>query len=328
MPGTENGTQHTDAELADLRRELRELDQRFAAVFDRAPIGMAIISIDGRWLTVNETLCRMLGYSESELLERTLQDVMHRHGLELDLDHIRRALDDGRHSYQVQKRYLRADGRTVWVSLSVSFVRDGGGEPLYYVTQAQDISAQKTLEAELREAANRDPLTGLKNRRGFEERLDDRLAYARRYGTGGALLLLDLDDFKSVNDSLGHHAGDELLRGLASHLADGLRTTDVFARYGGDEFALLLPDADAAEAETVADRLIRLSRSLVIVFEAQELSRTVSVGVVALDRGGRTSERDLFIAADRAMYRAKAAGGDCWCRAAPGQDPEGAGDVA
>ncbi len=179
-------------------------------MFDHAPIGMALVAPDGRWLIVNRAICEIVGYSEPELLTKTFQDITHPEDLEADLHYVDRMLAGELGEYTMEKRYVQASGEIVWVLLSVSMVHDDAGAPLYFVAQVQDISAQKSLEARLRHDAMEDSLTGLKNRRAFEEALERQLAHNLRYGGRSALLLIDLDNFKLINDRLGHHVGDAL----------------------------------------------------------------------------------------------------------------------
>jgi diguanylate cyclase (GGDEF)-like protein len=188
------------------------------------------------------------------------------------------------------------------VVAQATLVRDAAGAPLHVLGQMQDVTERREYEARLRHLADHDALTGLLNRRAFEESLEAHVARARRYGAAGALLLLDLDGFKDVNDTLGHHAGDALLIRVAGALGDRLRETDVLARLGGDEFAVLLPMESGEAAELVA-------RALVDVVRGLDAGVTVSVGVAVVDSGEVTAE-GLMIDADRAMYAAKGAGRD------------------
>ncbi|MGH2897058.1 MAG: putative bifunctional diguanylate cyclase/phosphodiesterase, partial [Solirubrobacteraceae bacterium] len=174
----------------------------------------------------------------------------------------------------------------------------------------QDITERRRFERELRHLADHDPLTCLFNRRRFEQELDRHVAEVARYGPRGALLVLDLDHFKYVNDALGHHKGDELILAVAALLQDRLRDTDTLARLGGDEFAVLLPSADAAEAEHVAEALVTAVREEATVAAGDRRRRvTTSVGIAPFVRSDLNGE-ELLIEADLAMYEAKEAGRD------------------
>src|ERR1700730_4500647 len=135
---------------ADAR--LVESEERFRGAFEFAAIGMALVAPDGRWLRVNPSLCRIVGYSPEELLATTFQAITHPADLDADIEYVQRMLEGSIPHYQMEKRYLRKDGHLVWILLSVSLVRDGGGQPLYFVSQIQDISARKEAEAGLIES--------------------------------------------------------------------------------------------------------------------------------------------------------------------------------
>ena len=190
------------------------------------PIGVALFNSDGEFVRVNPAMCAMLGRDADELLRTRESELTHPDDRQHDLDAAWRILRGETNNRQAEKRYVRPDGEVVWVLANVTFVRDEHGRPLCWVGQFQDIT-------ELRRLASRDPLTDALNRRAFELELGR--------CSDGALLLLDLDGFKDVNDIHGHEAGDELLRGLAGAITRRLRRDDVLARLGGDEFAVLLP---------------------------------------------------------------------------------------
>src|SRR5687767_960873 len=174
----------------------------------------------------------------------------------------------------------------------------------------QDVSVRKRFEGQLRYLADHDSLTGLFNRRRFVQELEREIASARRYQTGGALLVLDLDNFKYMNDSAGHAVGDELIRGVARALREKLRETDYLARLGGDEFAVLLPHATEAEAVTVAENLLEVvSADVTLVPDRGPRRTSASIGVAVFgDLAHRASAEQLLIEADVAMYEAKEAG--------------------
>jgi diguanylate cyclase (GGDEF)-like protein len=217
----------------------------------------------------------------------------------------REVLSGARRTYQLEKRYIRSDGSLVWVLLSVSLVRDAAGAPLHFISQIQDISERKRLEAELQRLATEDDLTGLRNRRSFEAALEHQVARCARYGERAAILLLDLDGFKAVNDTHGHLAGDQLLQHVAAVLRGRLRAVDVVARLGGDEFAALLPHVGTGEATHVAAELEAALAAERIHFEGAAVTARASIGVAAIDpaTGGERSLRE----ADRAMYEIKRA---------------------
>ncbi len=184
-------------------RELRDAEERFRNAFDQAPIGKALVSPDGRFTRVNTALCGILGYSEGELLETTFQTLTHPEDLDVDLDDMRSMLAGERESYSIEKRYRHADGHYIWTLMSVSLVRDEAGAPLYCVSQIQDVSEQKQINERLTELTLHDPLTGLANRVLFADRLAHAVERSRRARERVAVLFIDFDRFKRVNDSLG-----------------------------------------------------------------------------------------------------------------------------
>jgi diguanylate cyclase (GGDEF)-like protein/PAS domain S-box-containing protein len=418
---------------------LREAEEKFRRSFEDAAIGMALVGTDGRFLRTNRSLCEILGYRGEELLEKSFQDITHPDDLDADLDQVRRMLVGEIGTYQMEKRYFHKEGQVVWVLLSVSMVHDEEGDPLYFVSQIQDISERKRAEQKIRDAEQRyrtlveqipavtyidpvddpdtslytspqieqmlgytpqewqtqkvwpkclhpedrervlaadkrfeagggepfreeyrlmakddsvvwvreeavlvrdeageplywqgvfydlterkaleerlhyqalhDPLTDLPNRRLFMDRLGQALRRTMRSRHQVAVLFMDLDGFKVVNDSLGHEVGDLLLTVVAQRLRRCLRPEDTLARFGGDEFVVLIEAVDdPAQAVQVAERITEELRKPFII-EARDLYVLASIGISLGD--ARTHDPDdLLREADTAMYRAKDEGGD------------------
>lgn len=289
----------------EAERGLREVRERFESAFGNAPIGMALIDMDGHWLQVNHALCRITGRTEDELKATTLGAITHPEDADLDAEDRRDLLAGRIPSYQVEKRYRHAWGHDVWVLLTVSLVRDEKGEVLYAITQAQDVSERKHLAGRLEYLVDHDFLTGLFNRRHFEQALTHEAERIARYGGPAAVLLIDLDNFKDVNDSFGHKAGDDVLKGVAGLLRQRTRETDLLARIGGDEFAVLLPQTDADRAETVADDVVKALGRQTAVLANQSIRITASVGVAMFEN---LTDTEVLAYADLAMYEAKEAG--------------------
>jgi diguanylate cyclase (GGDEF)-like protein/PAS domain S-box-containing protein len=286
----------------EARRRAQEL---FELVFEQAPIGMALLDPDGRWVRVNRALLEITGYSSEEILSKTFQELTHPDDLAADLELVRRLLAGEIREYQLEKRYFHADGHVITAMLSVSLVRDRAGQPVNFISQIQDISERKAIEEQLRHLAEHDPLTGLHNRRLLERELARQVGRCRRYGEHAALLVLDLDGFKQVNDTYGHKTGDDLLKVVADALDRRLRGTDMVARLGGDEFAVLLPNVEPRAARAVAEDLKRLVASCVVKVGESRVNPTVSIGVATIDQEV-ASDESVLIEADRAMYAAKA----------------------
>jgi diguanylate cyclase (GGDEF)-like protein/PAS domain S-box-containing protein len=409
---------------------LRESEQRFRGSFERAATGMALVGTDGRFLRVNRSLCEILGYPERELLGKTFQEITHPDDLEVDLGHLKRVLAGEIRTYQMEKRYLHKDGHVVWALLSVSVVHDEEDEPLYFVSQIQDVSERKNVERVIIESEQRfrslvqnssdiitileadgtvryvspavervtgykpeeqigtnafgsvhpddkeqalntlaevlkrpglhpplefrvphkdgswrylehvvnnllddsavrgvvvnswdvterkalveylsyqafhDPLSDLPNRVLFMDRLEHAITRANRRGNKVAVLFMDLDNFKVINDSLGHKAGDQLLVAVAERLKACLRPEDTAARLGGDEFTILVEDiTSVGEVVQIAERIAEILQPPVPLGE-QEVFATVSTGI-ALNISAQELPADLLRHADLAMYQAK-----------------------
>jgi diguanylate cyclase (GGDEF)-like protein/PAS domain S-box-containing protein len=288
---------------------LREAELRFQHAFDHAPIGMALVALDGAFMKVNHALCEIVGYDAETLVAKTVQDITDPDDLEADLELARETLAGERRMYKMEKRYIHSDGQVVWVTLSVSLVRDAADAPLYFIAQIEDITDRKRLEDRLRYLAGHDEMTGLFNRHRFDDELRQRVAYAERYQHPGALLMIDLDNFKEINDTLGHHVGDELVKGVALRLLMRLRKTDLLGRLGGDEFGVFLPEVDPATARRFADDLVSHIAKRPYYIHERPHSTRASVGVAPFDPANPVDPPGLLMRADAAMYEAKRAGG-------------------
>jgi diguanylate cyclase (GGDEF)-like protein/PAS domain S-box-containing protein len=283
---------------------LREAEERFRRSFDDAAIGMALVATDGRFLRTNRSLCGLLGYPEEELLEKTFQDITYPDDLDADLDQVRRMLVGKIGTYQMEKRYFHKDGQVVWVLLSVSLVHDEEGEPLYFVSQIQDMNERKVLEERLEHRAFHDSLTDLPKRQLFMDRLEQALRRTMRRHRRVAVLFMDIDKFKGVNDSLGHDVGDLLLTVVAQRLRHCLRPEDTLARFGGDEFVVLIEAVDDPEqAVEVAERITQEFRRPFNI-EGRDLYMGASIGI-SLGNARTHDPGGLLREADTAMYRAK-----------------------
>jgi diguanylate cyclase (GGDEF)-like protein/PAS domain S-box-containing protein len=413
--GEWTGAAATAVDITERRRQeeaFREAEALLRRTFDGAPIGAALVGLDGRWIKVNDAACRMLGRTAEELLEVSFQDITHPDDLDADLELLERTLSGDQSGYSMEKRYLRPGGEIVWATLTVALVRDEKDVPLFFVSQFVDITARKRAEGErdrarervrrileraavamavleadghlvetnprfrellpsatsratlassldessrpafrqlldggddgsndadlvlgdgsgrvlnlvsfreddgstilqvsdvtaerrerrrLSEEAMRDPLTGLANRRGLGEavgRMDPESLLA--------VVFVDLDGFKALNDREGHNRGDQVLVEVARRLVASVRDIDLVVRVGGDEFVVVLPGGDEWLTRRVADRLVAEIRQIPI----GEGLVTASAGLAC---GTAREMNQLFVQADRAMLEAKAAGKD------------------
>jgi PAS domain S-box-containing protein/diguanylate cyclase (GGDEF)-like protein len=231
----------------ETERQLREAEERFRRAFEDAPIGMALVSPDGRFLRVNHRLCEITGYTEEALLDRTFQEITYPDDLDSDLHLLRACLGGEIRTYQLEKRYIRRDGSIVWVKLSVTLVRSDDGTPLYFVSEIEDITERKRTERELQRLANYDALTGLGNRRKLIADLEHLVTADA--GEERLLVIFDLNGFKQYNDAFGHPAGDTLLARLAAKLQGAAHPHGKAYRLGGDEFCVLAaPPASETDA--------------------------------------------------------------------------------
>jgi diguanylate cyclase (GGDEF)-like protein/PAS domain S-box-containing protein len=421
-----------------LEARLKESERRFSQAFRHAAIGMALVLPDGRWLQVNEALCTMLGYTDQELLTSAFQDITHPDDLAADLALVGQVLAGQRASFHMEKRYVHREGQVVHALLTVSLVRDERGEPLYFISQVQDISERKAFEdalfreRELAEVtlksigdavittdpnlivtslnpiaeamtgwssheavgrpmddifqlrdpltrravpnplitavtkntiiglttdailvhrngfdspiedsaapihdhagnvvggvvvfhdvsetralalkmahlAHHDTLTGLPNRALLQSRMEFAVTVAARRNQRAALLFVDIDHFKQINDSMGHAAGDALLQEVARRIRAAVRPDDTVSRLGGDEFVALLPHVDgASDASAVAERVLEACSEAVGV-DASALAISFSIGISVYPDDAFDAE-SLLRNADTAMYEAKMQG--------------------
>jgi diguanylate cyclase (GGDEF)-like protein/PAS domain S-box-containing protein len=299
----------------EAKRDQIEALALFETVYEGAPIGVALISSEGRVIESNPALQEMLGYTSDELASMTISDYTHPDDIENDIELFSDLMAGSRESYRLEKRYLRSDGETVWGQDTASLHRDVDGKPKFAILMMENITERKLADERVAFMAYHDKLTGLPNRTLFEEMLENALARAQRHGLAVGVLFLDLDNFKLVNDSLGHHAGDQLLMQLADRLRVCTRETDLVARQGGDEFLLLLSDlergtsalsgTDAAVlvAEMVANR-VRDALSEPFDLNGIEFYASASMGISLYPQDANDAT-ELLKNADTAMYQSK-----------------------
>jgi diguanylate cyclase (GGDEF)-like protein/PAS domain S-box-containing protein len=281
-------------------------DGSFEQVFERAPIGMGLLDTDGRWLLVNHALCDMTGYTAAELIGTRSDGIVHPDDVANDADQRARLLAGEIPAFKVEKRYFDAAGEIVSAILSMSLIRDRHGAPLQYIAQLQDVSERKRLEEDLRQLADHDPLTGLRNRKLFEHDLKLQIARSQRYGEVAGLIVIDLDAFEEINDRYGQQVADETLRALARALTRRLRQSDLVARLGGERFAVLLPHIDREGLAAIADSLSSVIPACSVDVGAGVLHPSASLGCVLVHEGVATAEQ-MLAAAERAMQEARSA---------------------
>jgi diguanylate cyclase (GGDEF)-like protein/PAS domain S-box-containing protein len=298
-------------EAAQARQHIAELqarEERFRAVFDQAASGMALVSPGGRWLRTNRALCDLLGRDPTEMVGREVRELMRSEDATSTVAHLARILGGHEQAHQVEVRFHRPDRSEVWTVLSIARIRDPESEAWQLAFQVQDITARKRAEEQLVHDAFHDSLTGLPNRALFLDHLKLALDRARRTPQRQfAVLFLDLDRFKLVNDSLGHAAGDALLVEVAHRLRRCIRPGDTLARLGGDEFTVLLEDLVGVREAIQLTRQIEKELGRPCRIDGRDVFTSVSAGI-APGSIGYDSPEDVLRDADTAMYRAKSLG--------------------
>lgn len=286
---------------------LEESESRFRSAFNFSAIGMALVSLEGKFLKVNQSLCQIVGYTEDELLKIDFQTITHPEDLELDLNYAHQLIDGEISSYNLEKRYIKKDDTVIWILLSGSLIRNKENKPLYFIAQIQNIDAQKKAEQELKYIAYHDVLTGLANRKQLESSFHQAQSYAKRHQNQLAVLFMDLDNFKGINDTLGHEIGDLLLIEVGARLKKIIRATDVLIRQGGDEFIIALTDvSDNTQIDKFAKKILTAIRKPIKIKEHQFVI-TASIGISIYPKDGQDLNT-LIKQADKALYIAKSDG--------------------
>ncbi|MEY2417214.1 MAG: hypothetical protein QOH53_2548, partial [Ilumatobacteraceae bacterium] len=298
------GTMLDETERVAADRVRRIAETRFEIGFEQSAIGAAMSDLDGIPFRVNPAACEFFERPEELLIGTRWTEFTHPDEVHLGQAVLGR-LAAGHDTYADERRYLRPDGSVIWALTHVTLVRDEAGEPEYFFVQLQDITGRKMTEQELAHQALHDTLTGLPNRALLEDRLIHGLAGSRRRGSQLGVMFLDIDQFKMVNDSLGHSAGDDLLRQAAERIAGAIRPGDTVARFGGDEFVVVCDDVSAIETERVAERVLR-ALSLPMHLVNQEMHVSASLGIALADE--HATPESLLRDSDSAMYRAKERG--------------------
>lgn len=287
---------------------LRESEEKFRLAFHNANTGMCLVDMQGRLLQVNDKMTAIFGYARDELTAMTVNDLSLPEDLAISPRFIGEAVGGGADNITFNKRYRHKLGHIVHGEVASSLVRDGHGRPLYFISQVQDVGARLDMEAQLREQAIREPLTGLYNRRYLDATIPGELERHRRTGAPLTLAMVDIDRFKRFNDDHGHEAGDSVLRAVGALVKGLLRDGETACRYGGEELVLILPGTGPAQAAARLEPLRQAAMQLRPLFRGGTLPPvSVSIGVAAA-RPGDADPASLLARADAAMYRAKGEG--------------------
>jgi diguanylate cyclase (GGDEF)-like protein/PAS domain S-box-containing protein len=292
------------------RQALEQSERLFRTAMHSAAIGMVICELDLTFREVNEAFCHLVGRDEQWLLMHALREVVHPDDLGSLRDEHELLLSGEKASTVTRVRLVRPDGELVWSRGAVVLIRDSQGRPDFVLAQVEDVTIETAQQEQLAYQAFHDPLTGLRNRAWILDILEVDLRTAKRRGTSVGVLFVDLDNFKVVNDSLGHAAGDEVIATVADRVSSSLRTGDRVGRFGGDEFIVVVPDvSDPHEVERVAER-VSSAIATDLRIEGHRIVPTASIGI-ALSTATSTPE-SLLRDTDSALYRAKDAGRGRW----------------
>ena len=299
--------------------EIRQLSQFQESIIDNANVWLNVLDKEGNVLVWNKAAEAISGYRREEVVghdriwEWLYPDEIYRK----QVFERAKAVIEGKESYKDDETTIRAkDGQARIISWNERTLLDEKGEPIGSIALGRDVSERKQIEERLAYMATHDPLTDLPNRQAFNDRLGLELSHAHRKGQRLAVVMLDLDHFKSVNDTLGHSMGDQLLKAVGNRLTSLQRKSDTIARLGGDEFMLILPEiAETDVAEKIAEKLLDAVREQYVI-DGHELHITTSIGVVIYPEDAEDVET-LVKNADIAMYRAKDDGRNTYRRCTP-----------
>lgn len=296
--------------LAARRLEIERLSSRYRMLLVSAGEGILGIDTAGKITFVNPAALKMLDFELDELIGQDGHAMVHHHypdgrAYPTEACPITMTLQDGHERHQ-EDWLIKKDGTGFPVDMTIAPIQvDGNIEGV--VTIFQDIQTRRQTEQEMLRLATTDALTGIANRRAFIEAAEKELERVRRFSQSAALLMMDLDFFKTINDTYGHAAGDAALRHFATLCKDSLRRVDLFGRVGGEEFAVLLTATEVGGAREFAERIRQRQADTPLEFRGQTIHFTVSIGITLL-AASDTALDNTFVRADRALYQAKALG--------------------
>ncbi len=302
--------------------ELRATNARLKAIFNSAAVGMYLSSLEGKFIRVNPALCDLVGYSQEELLNMEFDQIIHPDDFDEDIISLKELLTGEILCFHAEKRFFHKSGQIIWALLALSVLYNIDGKPQNLIGQIQDITERKYVEKELERAkleaeklASIDYLTGILNRRAFEDRLNEEIHRAAREGHPISLILADIDEYKKINDTYGHQAGDYTLQKFTQCLTNICRPYDIIGRHGGEEFIICLPNTNGKQARIIAERIRSAVEELSIklVYLNEPINITASFGIASPKYGTHESIDTLIMQADKAMYKAKSLGRNIVC---------------
>jgi len=293
--------------FGDLKAEsIRYQKAYFESIMENLPEAVAIFDENGNITRINAAFTTIFGYTAEEAVGRNISDLVAPPDRVREAHGIRRSISHGE-TIVLETMRRRRDGTDIHVSMKSAAVNVDGVVAGFFVVY-RDITIRKLAEARLVQLATTDPLTGLYNRRHFFDLAEREFSRCRRTGAPLALLMMDMDNFKDVNDTHGHHAGDCVLTAVAATGRACFRSMDIFGRIGGEEFAVLLPETVLEQGAVTAARFRdKIEQMQVVVKEGVIVHVTVSAGVASA-MGGKPGFEKVLADADRALYRAKCGG--------------------
>jgi diguanylate cyclase (GGDEF)-like protein/PAS domain S-box-containing protein len=287
---------------------LQEAERRYRGLFDNAIEGIFRSTVDGQYLDANPALAQIYGFDSQQDLMTSLRDIKRQLYVDPNRREEFRRIVKARGSVTgFESQVYRKNGDVIWISENARLVLDGEGKALGYEGTVEDITERKLYQSRIEHQANHDALTGLANRSLLQDRVQQAMLSAATQGTRLAIAFIDLDRFKYINDSLGHHIGDELLKNMAERFKNCVRECDTVARLGGDEFVLLINEQDAGDSVTAIMERILAEVAQPWVIKQGEFHMTCSIGVALYPDDGKDAQT-LLKHADSAMYRAKDSG--------------------
>lgn len=313
-----SANQRLAEEIRQRQYSNQELNKLSLAV-EQSPVSVVITDLNGRIEYVNPKFCEVMGYDRDEVIGKRVHILGGEKKNTEELQQIREKLNGG-NIWKSEFRIRRKNGKTCWESTAIAPIRDANGHTTHYLAVKEDITERKAFEQKLLEQATHDQLTGLPNRFLAFDRLKQMLKHANRYQNRIGVVYIDLDNFKTVNDSLGHAIGDELLVKVAQRIHSQLRAENTLCRLGGDEFMALVPDLKhpVEDLQAILNRLITALQSP-FHLNGREIVITLSLGIALFpDDGGDVGT--LMSHADIAMYEAKRLGRNTFCFFTPGMN--------
>ncbi|HHT9135957.1 MAG TPA: EAL domain-containing protein [Candidatus Wunengus sp. YC60] len=302
--------------IEELRQTRERIELLFRAI-EQSTNTIVITDEKGNIEYINPKGYHLTGYTPEEIIGKNTRIFKTGETLQEEYKRLWASIASGR-EWRGEFRNKKKNGEFYWEYASISPIKDSKGFITHFIAIKEDITERKRFEAHLEYLANNDPLTNLFNRRRFREEMADWIAQMERHESGGALLFIDLDNFKYINDTLGHQKGDEILINFAYLLRARVRETDIIARLGGDEFAIILPYTDAEQAQSIAMQILELARGNIHANNGRFHNVTASIGIALFPEHGNDAEK-LLTYADLAMYRSKEKGRNCICMYSPDQ---------